>query len=390
MQTIIISSRAEKRLKSGHLWLFSNEVEQQTPLKNIADGEQVAVQNASGKLIAYAMMNPKALICGRIMSRKKPFDRNVLKQRLKQALTLREQYYDKPFYRWVYAEGDYLPGLIVDRYGDVCVVQINSLGLEAWRDDIAQLLTSFGDLKGVLFRNDGNSRKQEGFTNFEPYCVGDVPELIEIEENAARFAVPVYTGQKTGWFYDHRDNRQFMAQTAKDKTVLDVFSYAGAWGLNALSHGAKHLTAIDLSGSALDTLENNAKLNGFADKVDCIEGNAADAMQALAAENAKFDIVVLDPPAFIKKKKDYHKGLAAYRKYNELALRLLAPNGLLVSASCSMHLTEICLQETVVKAARHIDRNVSLIHRGGHGVDHPMHPAMISTEYLKAQFYQLR
>lgn len=391
MNTLRITARAEKRLKTGHLWIYSNEFDNQfTPLKSIENGEQVAVENPQGKIIAYAVINPQALICGRILSRKRAFDRKQLKARLADAIALRELAFDKPFYRLFYAEGDYLPGLIIDRYGDVCVVQINNLGLESFQTAIAEILQELTGCSGVLFRNDGNNRKQNGLLESTNVEVGIVPDLIDIEENGCKFQIPIKTGQKTGWFYDHRDNRHTVAKLATDKKVLDVFSYIGGWGVQCLHAGASHLTAIDASESALEQLHTNATLNGRADDVETLMGNAFDALQALLTEEEKFDVIILDPPAFIKKKKDFNKGLQAYKKCNELALRLLAPNGIFVSASCSMHLGDKDLQQVVQKAARHVDRSLSLIYRGGHAADHPIHPAIEESEYLKAQIYKLR
>ncbi|MCK5880962.1 MAG: class I SAM-dependent rRNA methyltransferase, partial [Sinobacterium sp.] len=353
MQTITLSQRAEKRLKNGHLWIFSNEIDaEKTDMKTIEDGEQVAVCNSNGKVFAHAMMNPKSLICGRIVGRKKPFGKKSLRGRLVNALALREAAFDAPCYRLVYAEGDYLPGLIIDRYNDVCVVQVNSLGMAAYIDEIANILMHIMPLKGVLFRNDGASRKQEGFDDAENQVFGEVPEKVEITENGTKFMVPVLKGQKTGWFYDHRDNRAKIAALSKGKKVLDVFSYAGGWGLQCLTAGAESLTAVDASGFALDCLEENAALNGFAETVTCLEGKAFDAMESLISTGEKFDIVILDPPAFIKKKKDFNSGAKAYRKINELGLRLLEKDGLLVSASCSMHLPDASLQDAVQLAAR--------------------------------------
>jgi 23S rRNA (cytosine1962-C5)-methyltransferase len=391
MKRLTITDRADKRLKGGHLWIYSNEIENgKTPLKSVAAGEQVVIENAQGRVVAHAVINPNALICGKILSHQKPFDRAVLRQRIQNALRLREECFSKPFYRLLYAEGDYLPGLIIDRFGDLCVVQVNSLGLAIFEKDIADILQELTGATGVLFRNDGSSRQQEGFAPEENREIGLVPDLVEMEENGVRFSVPVKTGQKTGWFYDHRDNRARVAALAKGKKVLDVFSYIGGWGVQALAAGAESLTAIDASEFALDCLENSAALNGFPNQVTAIEGNAFDALESLLEQGEKYDIVILDPPAFIKKKKDYHSGLNAYRKGNELALRLLEKEGFLLSASCSMHLSEADLQESVQRAARHVDRKLSLIHRGGHAIDHPIHPAMPETEYLKAQLYRVR
>lgn len=391
MNTLRLTARAEKRLKSGHLWIYSNEIDtQQTPLKNISAGEQVAIENSQGRVIAHAVINPNALICGRILSQHKPFNRRQLKQAIENALALRETCFAEPYYRLVYAEGDYLPGLIIDRFATICVVQINSLGLEVYQQDIAEILQEVVGATGVLFRNDGNSRKQEGFAEQENLCIGEVPDLVELVENGTRFLAPVKTGQKTGWFYDHRANRAQLARLCPGKRVLDVFSYIGAWGIQALNAGAESLTSIDASEFALDCLEQNAGLNGFHDQTTCYQGNAFDAMAALLESGEKFDVVVLDPPAFIKKKKDFNNGLQAYRKANEMALRLLAPDGILASGSCSMHLSQQDLQECVQRSARHVDRRLSLIYRGGHAADHPIHPAIAETEYLKAQIFSLR
>jgi len=391
MQTLSLSPRAEKRLKNGHLWVYSNEIDSsKSSLKEVGEGEQVALANSAGKVLAHAMMNPKSLICGRIVSRKAPFGKKLLRGRIVSALALREASFDQPYYRLVYAEGDYLPGLIIDRYNEVCVVQINSLGMATYVEEIANILMHIMPVTGVLFRHDGASRKQEGFAPIENQVFGEVPEKIEIIENDTRFVVPVYEGQKTGWFYDHRDNRAKIASLAKGKRVLDVFSYIGAWGLACMQQGAESLTAIDASGFALDCLEESAALNGFADTVRCFEGKAFEAMEALISEGEKFDIVILDPPAFIKKKKDYNAGFKAYKKINELGLRLLEKDGFLVSGSCSMHLPDEALQDAVQQAARHTDRELSLIYRGFHAADHPIHPAIKETEYLKAQIYLRR
>lgn len=391
MQNLRITTRAEKRLKSGHLWIYSNEFDTKfKSLKDVENGEQVAVENQQGKIIAYAFINPQALICGRIVSRKRPFDRAVLKKALRDALALREQAFEKPYYRLFYAEGDYLPGLIIDRYGDCCVVQINNLGLEAYRDDIAELLISITDGSSVLFRNDGGKREENGLSESENIEYGDVPALITIDENGCAFEVPIKDGQKTGWFYDHRDNRAKVAALSKDARVLDVFSYIGGWGIQCLQAGASHLTALDSSEFALEQLHKNASLMGREGDVETLLGNAFDGLQALLDEKEKFDVIILDPPAFIKKKKDFNRGSQAYRKANELALRLISPGGIFVSASCSMHMGDDDLQNIVQKAARHVDRSLSLIYRGGHSADHPIHPAIKETEYLKAQVYKLR
>ncbi|CAA0115357.1 Ribosomal RNA large subunit methyltransferase I [BD1-7 clade bacterium] len=391
MNSLRISARAEKRLKSGHLWIFSNEVDiQATPLKGMTDGEQVVVEAPSGRVIGYALMNPTALICGRLVGRRKSLDRKALKQRIQQALLLRETVYDAPYYRLFYADGDYLPGLIIDRYGDHCVVQINSKGLEPFQADIAEILHELVQCEGVLFRNDGNSRKVEGLEVKDNDEYGSVPDRVTLIENGVQFQAPVKSGQKTGWFYDHRDNRARIANLCEGKRVLDVFSYVGAWGIQCLAGGANELVSVDASEQALDVLEQNADMNGFGDRIQSFHGNAFDAMESFVEAKEKFDVIVLDPPAFIKRKKDMRNGQQAYRRINELGLRLLEKDGLMVSASCSMHLHHDQLQDAVQQGARHVDRALSLIYKGGHAADHPIHPAIAETEYLKAQIYLRR
>lgn len=312
----------------------------------------------------------------------------MLKERISQALALREQAFAEPFYRLVYGDSDFLPGLVVDRFGNHLVVQIASAGMERLKDDVVHVLQELLQPAGLVLRNDHAARELEGL-EAQLQTVGDVPEWLELRENGCTLRVPATAGQKTGWFYDHRLNRAYLQQLVPGKTVLDVFSYAGGWGVEAAVAGASAVTCVDASEQALQWLQGNAELNGVADKVSTAHGKAVSVLKRMIADGEKFDVVVLDPPAFIKKRKDQRAGEAAYRHLNELAIRLLDRGGLLVSASCSMPLTNENLTEIVRGAARHLDRQAQLIWRGGQGPDHPVHPAIPETEYLKAQFYRL-
>jgi 23S rRNA (cytosine1962-C5)-methyltransferase len=215
---------------------------------------------------------------------------------------------------------------------------------------------------------------------------GDVPESVELIENGTRFMAPVHGGQKTGWFYDHRINRSQLQQYVAGKRVLDVFSYIGGWGIQAAVAGASEVYCVDASATAIDAVLANATLNGVEDRVAAIQGKAIDVLKQLIADQERFDVVVLDPPAFIKKRKDQKAGEAAYRHINELGMRLLGRDGLLVSASCSMHLAKETLLDIVRASGRHLDRHVQIIGQGGQGPDHPIHPAIAETDYLKAVF----
>lgn len=388
---LILNSQADRRLKKGHLWIYSNEVNtSKTPLKVFEVGQLVQVQSASGQEMGTAFINPNALLCGRIVSRnsKAKINKAFLLKRLQGALALREMCFDGPYYRLVYGDSDFLPGVVIDRYGDYLVLQIAVAGFDRILDDLVAALQDLLSPVGIVVRNNHTARELEGLED-EVRVIGEVPEVITVEENGAVFEISPAGGQKTGWFYDHRENRAYMQLFAQDKTVLDVFSYVGGWGIEAGVAGASHITCIDSSEAAINGVLRNAELNEVSDKVEAIRGKAMDVLKAMVAEKRQFDIVILDPPAFIKKRKDQRAGEAAYRHLNELAIRLLGREGLLVSASCSMPLGKDTLLDIVRGAARHVDRNAQLIYSGGQGPDHPVHPAIPETDYLKAQFYRI-
>ncbi|MAR90413.1 MAG: RlmI/RlmK family 23S rRNA methyltransferase [Pseudomonadales bacterium] len=389
---IRLKAKEERRLKGGHLWVYSNEVDTAvTPLQDLTPGLEVVFEEASGRPLGRGYANPHSLICGRLLTRdwKQPLNRKFLTQRLQQALALREQVYGKPYYRLVYGDSDGLSGLVVDRYGDYLVAQLNTAGMERLRELLQAALETVLAPRGILWRNDSPLREQEGLTAEVAVARGPWPDILRLEENGVEFQVPASSGQKTGWFYDHRDNRRELTRWVAGRRVLDVFAYLGGWGLQALAAGASELAAVDASEPALDQLQANADQQGVGGRVTTYQGNAFAVLEALLEQGQKFDVVVLDPPAFIKRKKDFKTGLAAYQKLNSLGLRLLQRGGLLVSASCSMQLPEATLLDTVRGAARHVDRHLQLVHRGTQGADHPVHPAMVETQYLKALFFRV-
>lgn len=386
---LMLHKNADRRIKKGHLWIYSNEVDvAKTPLKPLLAGQQVEVVSAAGQSLGVAMVNPNALICGRLVSRKQELNKSLLTGRIKQALALREQCFTEPFYRLIYGDSDFLPGLVVDRFNDQLVVQIASAGMELLQSEIINALREVLAPKGIILRNDHSARELEEL-EAKVEIIGDVSEWLEVRENGCVFEVPVKGGQKTGWFYDHRLNRAYLQHWVKDKRVLDVFSYAGGWGVQAAVSGAADVVCVDASEQALQWMRRNAERNGVAGRVTGVQGKAIAVLKQMLEAGEKYDVVVLDPPAFIKKRKDQRAGEAAYRHLNELAIRLLGQNGLLVSASCSMPLDNATLTEIVRGAARHLDRNAQMLWRGGQGPDHPVHPAIPETEYLKAQFYRL-
>lgn len=389
LPVLVLNPQADRRLKLGHLWIYSNEVDiAKSPLKSFAMGQQALVTTNSGKPLGIALINPNSLICGRLVSRdeKYPLNKSLLVHRIKQSLALREMAFDEPFYRLIYGDADLLPGLVVDRFGDYLVVQIASAGMESVKEEIVEALVQVLNPQGVLLANEHSARVLEGLPEYTEVAYGEVPESVELVENGTRFMAPVHGGQKTGWFYDHRMNRALLQQYVQGKRVLDVFSYIGGWGVQVAVAGASEVFCVDASASATDAVLENAQLNGVADKVAAIQGKAIDVLKELIASDERFDVVVLDPPAFIKKRKDQKAGEAAYRHINELGMRLLGRDGLLVSASCSMHLGKDTLLEIVRASGRHLDRHVQIIGQGGQGPDHPIHPAIPETDYLKAVF----
>ncbi|MBD9427157.1 class I SAM-dependent rRNA methyltransferase [Pseudomonas sp. PDM15] len=382
-----LKANADRRLRAGHLWVYSNEIDvAATPLHGFQAGDQAILEAAGGKPLGVVAMSPNNLICARLLSRdvKHVLDKSLLVHRLNVALSLRERLFDKPFYRLVYGDSDLLPGLVVDRFGDHLVVQLASATMERSKHALIEALVQVLKPRGILFKNDSAARDAEGLERYVDTAFGVVPEWVDLEENGVKFQAPVLEGQKTGWFYDHRMNRARLAPYVQGKRVLDLFSYIGGWGVQAATFGASEVFCVDASGFALDGVERNATLNGVAEKVTCVEGDVFAALKELKSAEERFDVIVADPPAFIKRKKDIKNGEAAYRRLNETAMRMLNKDGILVSASCSMHLEEDNLQNILLTSARHLDRNIQLLERGAQGPDHPVHPAIAETRYIKS------
>lgn len=389
---IRLKTKEDRRLKEGHLWIYSNEVDiTATPLTTLEPGAEVIVETATGQPLGRGYVNPHSLICCRLLTRnwRTALNQKLLEQRLQDALALRQSIYPEPFYRLVYGDADGLPGLVIDRFGDYLVAQLNTAGMERLKPLLLAALQTVLQPRAILWRNDSPLREQEGLPLEVDVAWGDWPTLLSVIENGLPFTIDSREGQKTGWFYDHRENRRELQRWVRGKRVLDVFSYVGGWGLQCLAAGASELFAVDASEAALDQLQANADHQGVAEQVTCAEGNAFEVLEALLADQQKFDVVIVDPPAFIKRKKDFNTGLGAYKKLNTLAIRLLENDGLLLSASCSMHLPEAVLEDVVRGVARHVDRHARLLFRGGQGPDHPVHPAIAETRYLKALLYRI-
>ncbi len=379
----------DRRLRMGHPWVFSNEVDtKRSPLTNFEPGQAVEVLDYKGKSLGTGYVNPKSLICARIVSRDKshPFSASLIVHRLKVALSLRQRLYAEPYYRLAFAESDGLPGLVVDRYGDVAVIQITTAGMEAMIGAVLEAVDKVIHPAVIYLRNDSPMRKLEGLPLMTEVAKGELPDTVEVPEEGTRFRAPLSGGQKTGWFYDQRDNRSSLHRYVQGARVLDVFSYVGGWGIRAAMAGASSVTCIDESSTAIDFVKQNARLNGVQDTVDAIEEDAFEALKALRAERERFDTIIVDPPAFIKRKKDAKKGVEAYRRINQMAMQVLKKDGFLISCSCSHHLRDGMLEQQLHQAARHVDRNIQLIARGGQSSDHPVLIQVPETQYLRAVY----
>jgi 23S rRNA (cytosine1962-C5)-methyltransferase len=379
-------------LRGGHSWVYSNEVDNaHRPLKGLTVGDQVLLEDSRGKPLALAYVNPNTLICARIISRdyRQVVDRELIQRRVESALQLRQNLFQHPCYRLIYSESDGLPGLIVDRYDDVLVLQVNTAGMERMLDDVIAALETAIAPRAIVLRNDSPSRALEGLESYVRVAVGELNEPVLITENETEFSIPVLQGQKTGWFYDHRLNRLAMRRLVKDARVLDVCSYIGGWGIQAATAGASEVLMLDSSARALEHARENAERNGVGGRCAILEGKAQQSMRELYQQGRRFDLVVLDPPAFIKRRKDARQGLQGYHRLNELAMRLVEPGGFLISASCSMHLSAESLLDVVRASSRQLQREVRVIGRGYQGPDHPVHPAIAETAYLKTLFCQV-
>ena len=373
----------DARLRQGHAWVFSNEVDvKRSPLGEFAPGEQVAIVDAAERVLGLGYVNPNALICARMVERgaRHPLDKSLIVHRLNVALALREQLYDTPHYRLVFGESDGLPGLVIDRFGDVFVGQIGTLGMEAMKAWVVEAVAKVFKPRAFLWKNSGSVRKLEALPEYEECAIGDWPEFLEVVEGGVVFRIDPRDSQKTGWFYDQRDNRDRLPKLVKNKRVLDVFSYGGGWGLRAAAAGASEVICVDASATALAVVNRAAQDNGLAGRVKTLQGDAFDVLKELRQQRERFDVVVVDPPAFIKRKKDFAEGRIAYRRINEMAMQLLARDGLLIACSCSHHLPRTALLDAINQGARHLDRSVQVLMSLQQSACHPVHPAIPETE----------
>ena len=379
-----------RRLAEGAPWAFTDEIAMDRRTKNLAPGTLVKLAEGDRPL-GLAAFNPASTIAARLIDPdpEAQIGADWFKARIRHALTLRQALFDDPFYRLIHAEGDRLPGIVADRFGDTVVLQPNAAWAERLLEPLSSALLEVTGARNLVVNATSRARKLEGLEEYLKVTHGSVDAPIPVPMNGAAYMADVTGGQKTGLFYDQRPNHAFAARLAKGKRVLDVFTHVGGFALASLAAGAASALAVDSSIPALALAEQGAELTGVADRFTTHRADAFDALQALAAEGARFDIVICDPPSFAPNKGALANGLRAYERLARLAAPLVAPGGWLVLCSCSHAADPDSFHRANARGLARAGRTAALIHSGRAGPDHPSHMALPETSYLKALFYRL-
>jgi 23S rRNA (cytosine1962-C5)-methyltransferase len=391
LPSIRLKPRGGKRLLRGHPWIYSNEIAMDREVKALPAGSLVELVGDDGHRLGVAMFNPQTLISARLLSRdpKAEIDQAFLAGRLRRALAIRERLIEAPCYRLIHAEADGLPGTVVDRFDDTLVVQVNSAGMERLTPPLLAALDEVVAPGRVVLRNDSPARAQEGLDSRVEVVKGRLEGPVELVENGARFFADVIQGQKTGWFFDQRENRAWASRLAGGARVLDCYAFTGGFGIAAALAGAGKVTLLDRSGPALDLAGQAAEANGVAERCAYLKAEVFGELGHLAKSGESFEVVIADPPAFVKSKRELAQGIKGYRKLARLAAALVARDGFLVIASCSHHVDAASFAEQVRRGLMDAGREARLLRCAGAGADHPQHPALPESAYLKALFLAL-
>ena len=382
---IFLKPGGDRRLKGGHPWVYSNEIRMDDAAKALPPGGLARLHRVDGKPLGVGTFNPHALICfRRFGGPRTAVGPALLAERLGQALTLRERLFDAPYYRLVHAEADGLPGLVVDRFGDVAVLQTGTMGMEGLLPDVLAALDALLAPRAMVVRNDGAARSFENMERYVRVEKGELDGPVEIRDGDLVFFGDPLEGQKTGWFFDQRDNRRFVAGLARGTRMIDVYSYGGGFGLHAAAAGAASVRIIDSSEAALALAKRAAEHNGLTDRVTLTKAEAFAELDRLGEDGERFGVVNCDPPAFVKSKKDLKAGLKGYRKLAALAARLVEPQGFLSVASCSHNVSTDQLTAEIAAGIGRAGRTGRIIRTAGAAPDHPVHPQLPETAYLKS------
>ncbi len=388
MATAVLVRGKEQRVFGGHPWVFASDIAR-------VDGEDAAgnvvrVESSRKQFLAMAVYNPRSQIALRIVSRREePIDRAWIFARVERALDYRRAFADLLSCRLIFAESDGIPAVVADAFGDVIVLQVLCLGMERFKKDIVDALVEALHPAGIYERNDVPVRELEGLPQQTGLLYGAVPDRVELKENGVRFLVDVKQGQKTGYFLDQKENRAAIAPFVKGARTLDCFTHTGAFALHAARYGAADVTGVDVSQYACDCAADNARLNGMETQVRFECANAFDYLRSAQERHERYDLVVLDPPAFTKTRAAVEGALRGYKEINLRGMKLVGDGGVLVTCSCSQHVTPPLFQQMILDAARDARVQLRQVEFRTQGRDHPILPASPETQYLKCGIYQV-
>ena len=385
MTKITLRKTRETRVRSGHPWLYASEIER-------VEGESAAgvaeVYSAKGTFLARALYNPASQIALRILTtHDEPIDADFFARRVRTAWEYRQRFCDVNSCRAIYAEADFLPGLVVDKFGGVLVVQVLSLGMELWKRELTDILVEVIRPEGIYERNDVPVRRLEGMQETTGLLYGDVPDRVPMVENGIVYAVDVKHGQKTGFFLDQKENRAAIAPLCPGARVIDMFCHNGSFALNAAKYGAREVTGVDISEEALAVARDNARANGLDANFEA--HNCFDLLRALSDQGEKYDLVILDPPAFTKTRQMTERALRGYKEINLRGMKLVPDGGFLVSCSCSQHVDDAAFTAMLNEAARDAKKKLRMVEFRTQAKDHPILPASPETQYLKCAILQV-
>ena len=387
MAKAVLRKTRESRVRSGHPWVFASDIERVEG--DFEPGDVVDVVSSHNTYLGRAFYNPKSQISLRMLTtHDEPVDEAFFRRRVQEAWDYRKQFCDPASCRLIFSESDFLPGLIVDKFGEYLVVQSLCLGIEKWKQAIVRDLVEIVKPLGIWERSDVPVRRLEGMEQTTGLLRGEVPDLVEMQENGIIFGVDVKNGQKTGFFLDQKQNRAAMKPFCKDARVLDCFCHNGSFSLHAAKFGAKSVLGVDISEEALEVARENAHRNGLTN-VTFEAHNCFDLLRELTDQNEKFDVVILDPPAFTKNKAALQSAIRGYKEINLRGLKLVRDGGFLVTCSCSQHVVTEMFQDIINQAARDAKKRIRLVEYRTQGYDHPILPQSIETKYLKCMILQV-
>lgn len=389
MADVYLGYKKGLRVENGHPWVYSNEIE--SIEGSFEPGDIVDVYNFKKRFIGKGYINPKSQITVRIMTRDKTenIDIDFFRKRIKAAWEYRKKVIETSCCRVVFGEADFIPALIVDKYGDYLVIQTLALGIDVWKDTIVKVLNEIFEPKGIYERNDVPVRELEGLEQKKGFLSDPFDTIVETEENDVKFYVDIANGQKTGYFLDQKENRASIKNIVKDADVLDCFCHTGSFSIHAAHYGAKSVLGIDISESAVEFAKKNAALNGYENICKFEVHNTFDVLHEWVKEGRKYDVVILDPPAFTKTRSALNGAIKGYKEINLRAIRLVKPGGFLVTCSCSHFMYPELFMQVIMDAARDDRKTLRQVEFRTQAKDHPVLINSSETLYLKFIIYQV-